>query len=70
MLCYNVESVNRNAFCWTIITSTNVPIIIIIIMCPVNVLILPQGETFMGISECSCYQRGKLILQSACSVIL
>ena len=48
----NVESVDRNTFCWTIIASTNVPIIIII-MCQVNVFILPKGEIFVGISECS-----------------
>ena len=47
----NVESVDRNTFCWTIITSTNVPIIII--MCQVNVFILPKGEIFVGILECS-----------------
>ena len=47
----NVESVDRNTFCWTIIASTNVPIIII--MCQVNVFILPKGEIFVGISECS-----------------
>ena len=29
-MCYNVESVDRNTFYWTIITSTNVSIIIII----------------------------------------
>jgi hypothetical protein len=51
MLCYNVESVDRNTFCWTIITSTNVPIIII--MCQVNVFILQKGEIFISISECS-----------------
>jgi hypothetical protein len=51
MLCYNVESVNRNTFCWTIITSTNAPIIII--MCQVNAFILQKGEIFISISECS-----------------
>jgi hypothetical protein len=51
MLCYNVESVDRNTFCWTIITSTNVPIIII--MCQVKVFILQKGEIFISISECS-----------------
>ena len=51
MLCYNVESVDRNTFCWTIITSTNAPIIII--MCQVNVFILQKSEIFISISECS-----------------
>ena len=51
MLCYNEESVDRNTFCWTIITSTNVPIIII--MCQVKVFILQKGEIFISISECS-----------------
>jgi len=51
MLCYNVESLNKNTFCWTIITSTNAQIIII--MCQVNVFILQSGEIFTGISECS-----------------
>jgi hypothetical protein len=51
MLCYNVESVDRNTFCWTIITSTNAPIIII--MCQVNVFILQKGEICISISECS-----------------
>jgi hypothetical protein len=51
ILCYNVESVDRNTFCWTIITSTNVQIIII--MCQVNVFILQKGEIFISISECS-----------------
>jgi hypothetical protein len=46
VVCYNVESVDRNTFCWTIITSTNVPIIII--MCQVNVFIL------LSYSERSC----------------
>ena len=53
MLYYNMESVDRNTFCWTIITSTNVPVIIII-MCQVNVFILPKGYIFISISECSC----------------
>jgi hypothetical protein len=51
MLCYNVESVDRNTFCWTIITSTNAPIIII--MRQVNVFILQKSEIFISISECS-----------------
>jgi hypothetical protein len=51
MLYYNVESVDRNTFCWTIITSTNAPIIII--MCQVNVFILQTGEICISISECS-----------------
>jgi hypothetical protein len=38
-------------FCWTIITSTNVSIIII--MCQVNVFILQKDEIFISISECS-----------------
>jgi hypothetical protein len=38
-------------FCWTIITSTNVSIIII--MCQVNVFSLQKGEIFISISECS-----------------
>jgi hypothetical protein len=51
MLCYNVESADRNTFCWTIITNSNVPIIII--MCQVNVFILPKDEIFIGTSESS-----------------
>jgi hypothetical protein len=38
-------------FCYTIITSTNVSIIII--MCQVNVFILQKDEIFISISECS-----------------
>ena len=51
-MCYNVESVDRNTFfCWTIITNSKVPIIII--MCQVNVFILPKDEIFIGTSESS-----------------
>jgi hypothetical protein len=51
-MCYNVESVDRNTFCWTIITSTNVSIIIII-MRQVIFFILQKDEIFISISECS-----------------
>jgi hypothetical protein len=51
MLSYNVESADRNTFCWAIITNSNVPIIII--MCQVNVFILPKDEIFIGTSESS-----------------
>jgi hypothetical protein len=47
----NVESVDRNTFCRTIITSINAPIRLI--MCQVNVFILQKGEIFISISECS-----------------
>ena len=51
-MCYNVESVDRNTFCWTIITSANVSIIIII-MRQVIFFILQKAEIFISISECS-----------------